>query len=55
MSLTTAIFMLVGMWLTIAAAMLWGVLRIVRRRHHTHHLPPQSLPGTPAQRHPAKA
>jgi hypothetical protein len=31
MSLTMAILMLVGMWLSVAAAMLWGVLRIVRR------------------------
>ena len=40
MSLTMAILMLVGMWLSVAAAMLWGVLRIVRR--HAHHLPPQA-------------
>ena len=40
MSLTVAILMLVGMWLSVAAAMLWGVLRIVRR--HAHHLPPQA-------------
>ena len=43
MSLTMAIFMLVSMWLTIAAAMLWGVLRIVRRRHHLHHCPPRAI------------
>ncbi|ANY86533.1 MULTISPECIES: hypothetical protein [Pseudomonas] len=43
MSLTMAILMLVGMWLSVAAAMLWGVLRIVRRHSH-HHLPPQPLP-----------
>jgi len=40
MSLTMAILMLVGMWLSVAAAMLWGVLRIVRR-HSQHHLPTQ--------------
>ncbi|EKT4480293.1 hypothetical protein [Pseudomonas putida] len=39
MSLTMAILMLVGMWLSVAAAMLWGVLRIVRRHSH-HHRPP---------------
>ena len=39
MSLTMAILMLVGMWLSVAAAMLWGVLRIVRRHAHHHHLP----------------
>ncbi|MDR0208471.1 MAG: hypothetical protein LBJ33_04820 [Pseudomonas putida] len=43
MSLTMAILMLVGMWLSVAAAMLWGVLRIVRRHAH-HHLPPQPMP-----------
>ena len=41
MSLTVAILMLVGMWLSVAAAMLWGVLRIVRRHSHQHHLPPK--------------
>ncbi|MFJ4048426.1 hypothetical protein [Pseudomonas hunanensis] len=44
MSLTMAILMLVGMWLSVAAAMLWGVLRIVRRHAHHHHLPPQAPP-----------
>ncbi|WP_367237247.1 hypothetical protein VXM67_17635 [Pseudomonas sp. Rh2] len=48
MSLTMAILMLVGMWLSVAAAMLWGVLRIVRRRAHHHPLPPHTLP-TPQQ------
>ncbi|WP_295558820.1 hypothetical protein [uncultured Stenotrophomonas sp.] len=43
MSLTMAILMLVGMWLSVAAAMLWGVLRIVRRHSHPHHLPPHAL------------
>jgi len=46
MSLTLAILMLVGMWLSVAAAMLWGVLRIVRRHAQHHHLPPQA-PATP--------
>lgn len=41
MSLTMAILMLVGMWLSVAAAMLWGVMRIVRR-HSQHHVPPQA-------------
>lgn len=51
MSLTMAILMLVGMWLSVAAAMLWGVLRIVRRHAHHHHLPPQPLPKPqPARR-----
>ncbi|CAM3092397.1 MULTISPECIES: hypothetical protein [Pseudomonas] len=33
MSLTTTIFLLVLGWLTVASAMLWGVLRVTRRRH----------------------
>ena len=55
MSLTVAILMLVGMWLSVAAAMLWGVLRIVRRHSHHHHLPPQApdraQPAHRARRH----
>ncbi|MDH1629366.1 hypothetical protein [Pseudomonas mosselii] len=55
MSLTMAILMLVGMWLSVAAAMLWGVLRIVRRHSHPHHLPPQAVAKAPpvhrARRH----
>ena len=31
MSLTMGIFLLIGTWLVVAAAMLWGVLRIARR------------------------
>ncbi len=34
MSLGMTIFMLLGAWLAVAAAMLWGVMRIVRHRHH---------------------
>ncbi|KJZ41046.1 hypothetical protein VC35_24270 [Pseudomonas fluorescens] len=34
MSLTMIIVMLVCGWLAVAAAMLWGVLRITRRHHH---------------------
>ena len=40
MSLTMAIFMLIAAWLSVAAAMLWGVLRI-SRRHHLHHQDPR--------------
>ncbi|WP_213881309.1 hypothetical protein [Pseudomonas sp. dw_358] len=32
MELTLTILMLVGAWLLVAAAMLWGVLRVARRR-----------------------
>jgi hypothetical protein len=41
MSLTMTIVMLIGGWLAVAAAMLWGVLRITRRHHHH---PAQSAP-----------
>jgi hypothetical protein len=40
MSLTMTIVMLICGWLAVAAAMLWGVLRITRRHHH----PVQSAP-----------
>ncbi|MDR6958637.1 hypothetical protein J2W43_002619 [Pseudomonas brassicacearum] len=39
MSLTTTILMLIFGWLSVATAMLWGVLRITRRHHHA---PPQA-------------
>jgi thiamine transporter ThiT len=42
MSLTMTIVMLVSGWLAVAAAMLWGVLRVTRRHHH----PVQSVPKT---------
>jgi len=45
MSLTLTIVMLISGWLTVAAAMLWGVLRITRR--HYHH-PVQSAPAAKA-------
>ncbi|MGF0241202.1 hypothetical protein ACQR3P_18295 [Rhodococcus sp. IEGM1300] len=33
MSLTMTVVMLISGWLAVAAAMLWGVLRIARRHH----------------------
>ncbi|HKS15369.1 MAG TPA: hypothetical protein VJS90_20255 [Pseudomonas sp.] len=42
MSLTMAILMLIGMWVSVAAAMLWGVMRIVRRHHPHHQAPPKA-------------
>jgi len=52
MSLTMTIVMLISGWLAVAAAMLWGVLRITRRHHHH---PIQSTPEEtaeiPAARH----
>ncbi|MFV3402408.1 MULTISPECIES: hypothetical protein [Pseudomonas] len=44
MSLTMAILMLVGMWLSVATAMLWGVLRIVRRHAQPHRPAPKAAP-----------
>ncbi|MGE8066610.1 hypothetical protein [Pseudomonas sp. NPDC089569] len=44
MSLTMTIVVLIFSWLAIAAAMLWGVLRISRRHHHP--VPPASLEKT---------
>ncbi|MHC8287728.1 hypothetical protein ACYZUD_13050 [Pseudomonas sp. XS1P51] len=45
MSLTMTIVMLISGWLAVAAAMLWGVLRITRRHHH-HPVQPASLAKT---------
>lgn len=51
MSLTTTIVMLIFGWLSVAMAMLWGVLRITRRHHH---LPPRpAKTAKPARRHAA--
>lgn len=36
MSLATTIFLLICGWLAVAAAMLWGVMRVTRRHHHPH-------------------
>lgn len=43
MSLTLTIVMMIAAWLTVAAAMLWGVLRIARRH------PPPPRPRTPVR------
>jgi len=48
MSLTMIIVMLVCGWLAVAAAMLWGVLRITRRHHH----PVQPTPAPEADNTP---
>ncbi|PWK40016.1 hypothetical protein LOY55_20465 [Pseudomonas sp. B21-040] len=52
MSLVMTIVMLISGWLAVAAAMLWGVLRITRRHHHH---PVQSAPVAksekPAEHH----
>ncbi|WP_169338838.1 hypothetical protein [Pseudomonas cremoricolorata] len=45
MSLTMAIILLIGMWTSVALAMLWGVLRILRR-HSPTPTRPAALPRT---------
>jgi hypothetical protein len=44
MSLAMTIVMLISGWLAVAAAMLWGVLRVTRRHHHP--APPAPLAKT---------
>ena len=51
MSLTMTIVMLISGWLAVAAAMLWGVLRITRRHHHP---PVQSASVTKAEQPAAR-
>ncbi|WP_173860366.1 hypothetical protein [Pseudomonas sp. ATCC PTA-122608] len=46
MSLTTTILLLICGWLAVAAAMLWGVMRVTRRHHH-----PQVKPAAPDNLH----
>ncbi|TFH79184.1 hypothetical protein E4J90_18095 [Pseudomonas kribbensis] len=50
MSLTMTIVMLIAGWLAVAAAMLWGVLRISRRHHH----PVQPAPIKKIEKHSAR-
>ena len=50
MSLTMIIVMLVCGWLAVAAAMLWGVLRITRR----HHNPGRPVPTPEADETPSQ-
>ena len=53
MSLTLTIVMLISMWLSIAAAMLWGVLRVLRRHAQQATLPdagPAAAPQAPRRR-----
>lgn len=51
MSLAMTIVMLICGWLAVAAAMLWGVLRIARRHHH----PVQPAKTSKAPARPANA
>jgi hypothetical protein len=49
MSLAMTIFSLIAGWLAVAAAMLWGVLRIARR--HQHQQPQSRSQPAPPVRH----
>jgi MFS superfamily sulfate permease-like transporter len=51
MSLTMTIVMLISGWLAVAAAMLWGVLRITRRHHHPAQSAPVEKPDKTAEQH----
>lgn len=51
MSLTMTIIMLVCGWLAVAAAMLWGVLRITRRHHHPQE---QATPDAKTEQAPTR-
>ncbi|WP_199521985.1 MULTISPECIES: hypothetical protein [Pseudomonas] len=55
MSLTTTILMLILGWLAVAAAMLWGVLRITRRHHHQPQQPAPLIKAEKSARRPAAA
>lgn len=49
MSLGMTIAMLIAAWLAVAAAMLWGVMRISRRHYHRRVEPALSAPLTHAE------
>ncbi|WP_350600335.1 hypothetical protein [Pseudomonas sp. 65/3-MNA-CIBAN-0223] len=51
MSLAMIILMLVTGWLAVAAAMLWGVLRIARRHHHPVQPAPLAQPRKSVSAH----
>lgn len=51
MSLAMIILMLVTGWLAVAAAMLWGVLRIARRHHHPVQPAPAAQTGKTLSAH----
>lgn len=53
MSLEMTIVMLIAAWLAVAAAMLWGVMRISRRHHRSAAATPTPTP-TPTPIEPQK-
>ena len=54
MSPALTIFLLFSGWLAVAAAMLWGVMRI-SRRHHPQPVPAQKKPADPPTNNTANA
>jgi hypothetical protein len=48
MSLAMTIFGLIAGWMAVAAAMLWGVLRIARRHQHSQPQPRAAQRSAPA-------
>lgn len=50
MSPALTIFLLFTGWLTVAAAMLWGVMRISRRHHHPVQPKLEAAPEKPIAR-----
>ncbi|MDH0747157.1 hypothetical protein N5D61_12470 [Pseudomonas sp. GD03842] len=55
MSLGMTIVMLIAAWLAVAAAMLWGVMRISRRHHPQPQHRPAARPAQPGGRKPRPA
>jgi len=51
MSLGMTIVMLIAAWLAVAAAMLWGVMRISRRHHAPHRALETPRPAAPTSAH----
>ncbi|NAO31488.1 hypothetical protein EIG75_16735 [Pseudomonas syringae] len=43
MSLELTIVMLIASWLAVASAMLWGVMRVSRRRHQPRSVEPRAV------------
>jgi hypothetical protein len=50
------ILMLIGTWLLVAAATLWGMLRIARRHHERQHARPTkpAMRAAPARHKPVR-
>ncbi|MCF5651929.1 hypothetical protein GIV49_20530 [Pseudomonas syringae] len=51
MSLELTIVMLIASWLAVASAMLWGVMRVSRRRHQPRSVEPRAVQPTVLAKH----